>query len=204
VNEDDNFERFETSYREGNPPWDSGIVPPEVVALVEGRSPLQPGRALDVGCGPGTSSIYLAQHGWQVTGVDFIPAAIRQAQQRARQANLGADVLYFLQADVTAADFLSEHPPVTLWLDIGCLHSLDPSVRRTYAAHARRLVAPQGTLLLYGWGYVEMEGRWHGFDEPEIRTLFTPAFELLYAYWGEEATAVDRPSAWYRLRRSSP
>ena len=202
MTENDSYQRFESMYRDGKPPWDSGIVPPEVVALVEGDSPLAPGRALDVGCGPGTSSIYLAQHGWQVTGVDFIPAAIRQAKQRARQADLGDAGLRFLQADVTDVGFLPDHPTVSLWLDVGCLHSLDPSARGAYAAHAKRLVAPQGTLLLYGWGYVDVDGRWHGYEEPEIRALFTPAFEVLQVDWGEEATATGRPSAWYRLRRS--
>lgn len=202
MTDNESYQRYQSMYRDGQPPWDSGIVPPEVVALVEGDSPLVPGLALDVGCGPGTSSIYLAQHGWQVTGVDFVPEAIHLAEQRARPMNLDTNVLRFFQADVTAEDFLLDHPPVTLWLDIGCLHSLDPPVRGTYAAHARRLVAPQGTLLLYGWGFVDGEGRKHGYDEPEVRALFTPAFEVLQVDWGVEATATDRPSAWYRLRRS--
>ena len=202
MNGSDSYERFQAQYADGRPPWDSGVVPPEVVALVEGESPLAPRQALDIGCGTGTSSVYLAQHGWQVTGVDFISAAIQRARQRALNANLGDAMIRFLQADVTGDDFLPDHPPAALWLDVGCLHSVDPSMRGAYAAHAKRLVALGGTLLLYGWGYTEVDARPHGFDETEIRALFTPEFELLHVDRGEEATATGRPSAWYRLRRN--
>ena len=78
------LERFQAAYAAPQaPPWDSNIVPPEVRALVEDTSPWPPGRALDVGCGSGTSAVYLAAHGWQVTGVDWIAAALDQARQRA-------------------------------------------------------------------------------------------------------------------------
>ena len=55
-------------YRFGKTPWDTGITPPELRAVVEsGQVP--PGRALDLGCGTGTNVIYLARHGLEVVGV---------------------------------------------------------------------------------------------------------------------------------------
>ena len=81
------YERFADAYAADTPPpWDSGIVPPEVRALVEGDQLLTPGRALDVGCGTGLSSVYLAQHGWRVTGLDWIETALEQARARAGRA----------------------------------------------------------------------------------------------------------------------
>ncbi|HZD55845.1 MAG TPA: class I SAM-dependent methyltransferase, partial [Anaerolineales bacterium] len=58
-------------YRE--PPWDTGISPPELLAFIESHPA---GQALDLGCGTGTNVITLARNGWQVTGVDFAPRAI--------------------------------------------------------------------------------------------------------------------------------
>src|SRR5439155_10638110 len=66
-------------YRTGRTPWDTGVTPPEVVELIEGRAALERGRALDLGCGTGTNVRYLAEHGWETTGVDAVPAAIDRA-----------------------------------------------------------------------------------------------------------------------------
>ena len=66
--------------------------------LVEGTDTLSPGSALDVGCGTGDASIYLAQHGWQVTGVDFTPKALDKARAKAGAAGVPVD---FVHADVT-------------------------------------------------------------------------------------------------------
>lgn len=76
---------MEDFYRDGKPPWDSGITPPELVALVEGPDALAPGRALELGCGTGTNAVYLARHGWQVAAVDLVDRAVRQARRRPRR-----------------------------------------------------------------------------------------------------------------------
>jgi predicted TPR repeat methyltransferase len=62
---------YRGAYRLGLKPWDTGVVPPELVALVEGPDALRPGRALDLGCGTGTHVVYLEHRGWLTTGVDL-------------------------------------------------------------------------------------------------------------------------------------
>ena len=62
------------------PPWDTGISPPELLEFIQNH---RAGRAIDIGCGTGTNVITLAQAGWDVTGVDFAPRAIKLAQQKA-------------------------------------------------------------------------------------------------------------------------
>lgn len=56
--------------------------------LVETVRGLPAGTALDADMGEGRNAIYLAQHGWQVTGVDIAEKALAYAQNRARQLNV--------------------------------------------------------------------------------------------------------------------
>jgi SAM-dependent methyltransferase len=53
--------------------------------LVETAEPLRPGAALDLGCGAGGDTIWLAQHGWQVTAVDISTTAVERVRERARE-----------------------------------------------------------------------------------------------------------------------
>lgn len=196
------FDRFHSAYASPQPPpWESGIVPPEVRALVEDAAPLTPGHAVDVGCGTGVSSVYLALNGWRVTGVDWIEAALERARERAQAAGLPADNPRFVRADAGTPAFLPGHPALALWLDVGCLHGFSQPARAHYAAHAARLVAPGGTLLLYAFGPAEIDGQSAGLAQTEVEALFGAAFALVAAVHGREATDETRPSAWYTLRR---
>ncbi len=56
--------------------------------LIETVATLQPGRALDVGMGEGRNAIYLAQKGWDVTGIDLSDVGIAKARERARSLGL--------------------------------------------------------------------------------------------------------------------
>ncbi|HEY9302695.1 MAG TPA: class I SAM-dependent methyltransferase, partial [Mycobacterium sp.] len=89
---------FRVFYGLGFTPWDGHPLSTKLQELVEGSSALPPGAALDVGCGTGDASIYLAQHGWQVTGVDFTPKALDKARAKARAADAAVN---FVHADVT-------------------------------------------------------------------------------------------------------
>lgn len=200
---DERLARFEALYAAPDPPpWDSGVVPPEVRALVEGTPPLAPGRALDVGCGTGVSSVYLARHGWQVTGVDWVERAVTLARQRALEAGLRPEQARFGQADVTAPDFLAGEAPFGLWLDIGCFHGLPPTGRAQYAAHVGGLLQPGGLLRLYAWRQFEREGRQLGVDPEEVLALFDPLCVALDVILGQdEAGEAARPSAWYTFQR---
>jgi SAM-dependent methyltransferase len=124
-----------------HPPWDTGITPPELIEFIDSHPP---GRALDLGCGTGTNVIYLARHGWQVTGIDFARRAVHLALRKVRQLGLIAD---FRLGDVTHLDGLIGS--YDLILDIGCLHNLDDPGRQAYLHHVKRLLAPGGTFLVY-------------------------------------------------------
>ena len=123
------------------PPWDTNQTPPELYEFIAQHPP---GRALDLGCGTGTNMITLAQNGWQATGVDFVPKAIRTARKKAQRAGVQAD---FQVGDVTRLEGISG--PFDLILDIGCFHSLNPQGMAAYREQVRRLLAPGGNFLVY-------------------------------------------------------
>ena len=178
-----------------NPPWDTGITPPEVVEAVEGPQALEPGRALDLGCGTGTNSLYLARHGWSVVGVDLAAAAVRRARRKAKQARLPVD---FYTADVTRLDFLD--PPFDLALDIGCFHTLDDQGWIRYRAELCRLLRPGARFMLYAFG--PRQGRFMnvGITPDGVRRLFEPGLRLLRVEGGADPTGPS--AAWYWLERS--
>ena len=65
---------YEIVYSRFRAPWDIGPRR-ELVELVEsGR--IKPCKAIDLGSGTASNCIFLAQHGFQVTGVDFASAAV--------------------------------------------------------------------------------------------------------------------------------
>ena len=124
-------------------PWDTGITPPELEEFIASHPP---GRALDLGCGTGTNAITLTQHGWQVTGVDFVPKAIRQARRKAHAAGLEIE---FRVGDVTDPAHFRGH--YDLIYDIGCYHIIDPANRARYQTLVAEHLAPGGMYMLYGF-----------------------------------------------------
>jgi cyclopropane fatty-acyl-phospholipid synthase-like methyltransferase len=123
------------------PPWDTNQTPPELFDFITSHDP---GRALDLGCGTGTNVITLAKHDWRVTGIDFIPRAIRSARRKTALAHVEADLRI---GDVTKLDDIQG--PFDLILDIGCYHSLSPLGMQAYRQNIRRLLSPGGSFLLY-------------------------------------------------------
>lgn len=101
---------------------------------------LTPGRALDLGCGMGQNSIWLARNRWAVTGLDISENAIRRARVEAVAA--GAQVT-FIVGDASAWE------PVDQYDLVVSTYALPPLQKRTNALrNAVLAVAPGGTLLI--------------------------------------------------------
>ena len=197
--------RYIWRYFRGNTPWNSGIVPPEITAWVQafedaGRTP---GRALDLGCGTGTSSLFLAERGWDVVGVDYVPQAIRQARLKAANAAPAGSVR-FVVGDVSRGDLLAREAPFDLLIDVGCLHSLDADQQAGYAHMLMRNAAPGASFLLYAFLPRSTNGSTGvGVDQTRLETLLGAAFEVVDCVKGIEVT-TPVPSAWYTLRCKEP
>jgi SAM-dependent methyltransferase len=192
---------FTLAYRRGMTPWDTGIAPPELVKIIEGPSPLPPGRALDLGCGTGTNSLYLARHGWHVTGIDFAAPAIAHARAKAQAAGTLPGSMRFLRGDVTNLDALPLDGPYTLLFDQGCLHGIPSARRRRYADGLACHAVPGALYLLYAFGPRQIGVRTLGLTPDEVRHLFLGAFTIEHLQEGSD-TGRAFTAAWYWLRRT--
>ncbi|MCB1013569.1 MAG: class I SAM-dependent methyltransferase [Acidimicrobiales bacterium] len=87
-------EEWDARYTEGEGTMWSGRPNGRVVAEVQG---LEPGRALDVGCGEGADAVWLASRGWTVTAIDVSAVAVGRARAAADAAGV---VVTWRTADV--------------------------------------------------------------------------------------------------------
>src|ERR1700757_74419 len=89
---------YQAFYRIGFTPWDGHPLSSALQNLIEGPAAFPAGTAIDIGCGTGDSSIYLARHGWQVTGVDVAAKALEKAGAKAAAGRVRGD---FVRAGAT-------------------------------------------------------------------------------------------------------
>lgn len=183
--------RFQWRYWRGLAPWDTNITPPEVMSFLKSHPP---GRALDLGCGTGTNAVTLARHGWQVTAIDFSPKAIRTARRKAARAGLDID---FQVGDV--ADLSTIQGPFDYALDIGCLFSLNPQQRISYAMELKRLVRPGGCYMLYARLKQNRQFRSPPLIPSTVKALFMPGLAFTGVEEGQDRGTL---SVWYWLERT--
>lgn len=120
-------DQFEGHYRANTTPWDLGRPDFNLIDAVT-KHPIRSCRALDIGCGTGHHSIWLAQQGFLVTGVDVSETALKKAEENAA----GADV----QCTFLSLSFMDQEVPGVPFgfvFDRGCWHLLDSQGRFRFA-----------------------------------------------------------------------
>ena len=183
---------WEARYLFKKTPWDTGITPPEIVAMIEsGHVPI--GRALDLGCGTGTNALYLAQHGFHVTAIDVSQRAIALARRQARSARL-VDRVRFERGDVTRMRKWVDLNSIDFACDIGCFHNLNAEARQRYVSALTGVLRPGAIYMLYAF---EPQADRRGVAPDEIAALFDPAYRLDGMRRGSDRNG--RGSAWYTL-----
>ena len=123
--------RYRKRYKSGNTPWDAGQPDFNLIEIVT-KNPILSCKVLDVGCGTGDNSIWLAQNRFQVIGTDISDIAIEKAKEKASKANVKCNFMLI--------DFLKnkiEGAPFGFVFDRGCLHSFSSEDdRRRFAQTA--------------------------------------------------------------------
>lgn len=145
-----------------------------------------PRRALDIGCGAGVFTVWLASQGMDVTGVDLFPEAIAMAETLAAKNGVKAS---FVRADLFA---YAPDSTFDLVYDSGCLHSLVGGDVASYKQKLLSWLAPGGQYVLEHWG------KRHALDwrpigprrrsQTAIESVFKPEMFLL------ETEATDFPA----------
>ena len=153
------------------PPWDIGGPQPAMVALLEAFPPATP--ILDVGCGSGDLSIFLAQGGVDVIGIDFVSAAIDEANRKARALPAeDAARLEFRVADVFKPWLLQRQ--FRTIVDSGFLHLLTPEETDRFIPAMSSVLLPGGRYYLHEFATeFEVANTPRCVTEDELRIRFT-------------------------------
>jgi ubiquinone/menaquinone biosynthesis C-methylase UbiE len=168
-------------------PWNIESPPDALVKLVKSGA-VKPCKAIDLGCGTGNYAIYLSRLGFEVTGVDISPTAVKIATERAskkgvRSNFLVADVLGNLHEIQETFDFA---------YDWELLHHISPDDRQKYIENVCRILTPDGMYLSVCFSERDTQfggsGKYRNTrlgtilyfsSEEELRSLFQSYFDII-------------------------
>jgi len=184
------------SYASGQLPWDTGDPEPLLVEFVTSGG-VAPGSTLEIGAGTGTNSIWMAERGFDVLGLDVAPLAIERAQGKID----GRD----LRCRFAVWDILAELPPggpFQFVFDRGCFHVFDEAdERERFAARVAAALAPGGVWLSL-IGSTEGPPRELGMPRRsarEVAAAIEPAMEIVELRSTEFGD--HHANAWFCLSR---
>jgi SAM-dependent methyltransferase len=147
---------------------------------------LPAGEALDVACGEGRNAVWLAQRGWQVTGVDFSRVGLDKAARLAEQC--GVSVRWVLE------DLVDYEPPPTAFDLVAILYlHIDSASMHAVLRRAATALAPGGTLLVVGHDPTNIQDGYGGPQNPAILLAPDEIVEALPDLEVERAERVRRP-----------
>jgi SAM-dependent methyltransferase len=167
-------------------PWNIETPPKALVDLIE-NGEVKPCRAIDLGCGAGNYAIYLASTGFDVTGVDISPTAIRIAKENAKEKGVKSN---FLVADVLG-DLHEVKGTFDFAYDWELLHHIFPEERKKYVKNVYKVLNLRGKYLSVCFNEKDPQFGGSGkyvktrtgtvlylSSEEELRDIFDPCFNI--------------------------
>jgi len=148
-------------------PWHSETPPKSLVIIAE---KLKKGSVLDVCCGAGTNSIFLAKKGFKVKGIDISPKAIEIAKKRALEEKTKID---FKQGSVLG---LEEKNSFDFILDRGCFHHIPWEQKPVFIKKIHSALRPNGKYLLIAFSENDYSDK--GISKEQIHMLFSGKFHI--------------------------
>jgi SAM-dependent methyltransferase len=164
---------FDKEYWESHWQQANGHAPGrEIVAnpyLAREISSLEPGTALDAGCGEGAEAIWLAAESWRVTAADISAEALSRASGRAAKGCAAPERVQWVEANLSVWEPGKQ-------FDLVATHYAHPAMPQlAFYERISGWVAPGGTLLIVGHLHTSgtpghghgQEQQGHGRNPPE-------------------------------------
>ncbi|WP_166511279.1 class I SAM-dependent methyltransferase [Desulfallas thermosapovorans] len=192
-------ERYKKRYKVGDTPWDIGKPDFNLIQTVT-TAAIGPCKALDIGCGTGYNSIWLAQNNFDVVGVDTSDIAIQVATKEASKANVKCT---FIEIDFFTNRI--EGMPFGFAFDRGCFHSFQSDEeRKKFAENVANHLDKDG-LWLSLIGNADERRNVPGPPQRTARDIVNavePYFEILSLVSGQFGSNHPKPPrAWVCLMR---
>lgn len=152
-------------------PWELGRPRKVLVELVE-KGLIKKGKALDICCGAGTNALYLAEKGFQVTGIDISSKAIEYAKEKAKEENM--------KIQFQVEDFLNlpfEDAEFDFVFDMGCFHHVRVKDRGAFIRGVHRVLKKEGSYLMVCFSHKNGPA-WNHFTRGQLIQLFSELFEV--------------------------
>jgi len=147
--------------------------PSQELATLLAAGIIRKGSALDLGCGTGVETMFLAENGFRASGIDVSDKAIKLAKSSAKRRRLQIDFRTGTVLDLPYPDkefvFLN---------DRGCLHNLDLDEWTGYASEVARVAKPSAYFLLRGASNKESHGQFTCLSEKCLEKYFSDHFTI--------------------------
>lgn len=164
---------WETRYQTGDMRWEKGGPSPGLVDFLVAHPEVPRGTVCVPGCGTGHDVREFARAGFDASGFDIAPGAIRLSEQKTRAAGL--------KAKFQLADFLHDEPPQKFdWLLEHTLFcAIQPQERDDYVRAVLKWLKPGGQYLAVNYLIPDEDGPPFGTTRQELWRRFSPEFELV-------------------------